>query len=48
MTNVEIARFFTDTQAYIQSNPDLRDSQLEGWFRKRQHFRNNTDQLVES
>ena len=33
MTNEEIARFFNDTQAYIQGNPDLRDPQVEGWFR---------------
>jgi len=33
MTNEEIAGFFNDTQAYIQGNPDLRDPQVEGWFR---------------
>ncbi len=32
MTNEEIARFFNDTQAYIQGNPDLCDPQVEGWF----------------
>lgn len=39
MTNEEIARFFNDTRAIIQGNPDLRDPQVEGWFRTRQHFR---------
>jgi len=34
MTNEEIARFFNDSQAYIQGNPDLRDPQAEGWFRR--------------
>ncbi len=50
MTNDEIARFFNDTQAYIQGNPDLRDPQVEGWFRlpadrhgTRQHFRNRSE-----
>ena len=28
MTNEEIARFFSDNQAYIQGNPDLRDPQV--------------------
>jgi hypothetical protein len=48
MTNDEIARFFNDTPAYIQGNPDLRDPQVEGWFRTRQHFRNNIHQSIES
>lgn len=30
MTNEEIARFFNDTQAYIQGNPDLGDPQAKG------------------
>ena len=42
MTNEEIARFFNTTRPFIQGNPDLRDPQVEGWFRTRQHFRNNT------
>lgn len=40
MTNEEIARFFNTTRPFIQGNPDLRDPQVEGWFRTRQHFRN--------
>ena len=46
MTNEEIARFFDDTQAYIQGNPDLRDPQVEGWFRTRQHFRNSSEHAI--
>lgn len=42
MTNEEIARFFNDTRAFIQGSPDLRDPQVEGWFRTRQHFRTAT------
>jgi hypothetical protein len=38
MTNDEIARFINNTQAFIQGNSDLRDPQVEGWFRTRQHF----------
>jgi len=30
MTNEEIARFFNDTQAYIQGNPDLLDPHAKG------------------
>ncbi len=48
MTNEEIARFFNDTQAYIQGNPDLRDPQVEGWFRTRQRFRNSFEHLWDS
>jgi hypothetical protein len=40
MTNEEIARFFNTTRPFIQGNPNLRDPQVEGWFRTRQHFRN--------
>ena len=32
MTNEEIARFFNNTRAFIQGNPDLRDPQVEGWL----------------
>ena len=46
MTNEEIARFFNDTQTYIQGNPDLRDPQVEGWFRTRQHFRNSSEHAI--
>jgi hypothetical protein len=52
MTNKEIARFFNTTRPFIQpgcrvrdadrDNPDLRDPQVEGWFRTRQHFRNSS------
>lgn len=41
MTNEEIARFFNDTRAFIQGNPDLRDPQVEGWFRTRQRATNS-------
>ena len=43
MTNEEIAPFFNDTQAFIQGNPNLRDPQVEGWLRTRQHFRNSSE-----
>ena len=46
MTNEEIARFFNTTRPFIQGNPDLRDPQVEGWFRTRQHFRNSTDHAI--
>jgi len=46
MTNEEIARFFNDTRAFIQGNPDLRDPQVEGWFRTRQHFRNSSEHAI--
>jgi|GEM_PF-3697663 len=46
MTNEEMARFFNDTQAYIQGNPDLRDPQVEGWFRTSQHFRNSSEHAI--
>jgi hypothetical protein len=39
MTNEEIARFFNTTRSFIQGNPNLRDPQVEGWFRTRQHLR---------
>ncbi len=46
ITNEEIARFFNTTRPFIQGNPDLRDPQVEGWFRTRQHFRNSTDHAI--
>jgi len=42
MTNEEIVRFFNNAKPHIQSNPNLGDPQVRGWFRTRQHFRNNT------
>jgi len=33
MTNEEIARFFNTSRPFIQGNPNLRDPQVEGWFR---------------
>lgn len=33
MTNEQIASFFNTTRPFIQGNPDLRDPQVEGWFR---------------
>jgi len=33
MTNEEIARFFNNARPFIQGNPNLRDPQVEGWFR---------------
>jgi hypothetical protein len=38
MTSEEIARFFNNARPHIQGNPNLRDPQVEGWFRTRQHF----------
>lgn len=46
MTNEEIARFFNTTRPFIQGNPDLRDPQVEGWFRTRQHFRNSSEHAI--
>ena len=46
MTNEEIARFFNNARPHIQGNPNLRDPQVEGWFRTRQHFRNSSDHRI--
>ena len=46
MTNEEIARFFNTTRPFIQGNPNLRDPQVEGWFRTHQHFRNSTEHVI--
>ena len=46
MTDEEIARFFNTTRPFIQGNPDLRDPQVEGWFRTRQHFRNSSEHAI--
>lgn len=46
MTNEEIARFFNTTRPFIQGNPNLRDPQVEGWFRTRQHFRNSSEHAI--
>jgi len=46
MTNEEIARFFNDTRTFIQGNLDLRDPQVEGWFRTRQHFGNSSEHAI--
>jgi len=46
MTNEEIARFFNTTRPFIQGNPDMRDPQVEGWFRTRQHFRNSSEHAI--
>jgi len=42
MTKEEIASFFHTTRLFIQGNPDLRDPQVEGWFRTYQHLLNVT------
>jgi len=46
MTNEEIARFFNNARPHIQGNPNLRDPQVEGWFRTRQHFRNSDEMFL--
>ncbi|HQM30886.1 MAG TPA: DEAD/DEAH box helicase family protein, partial [Syntrophales bacterium] len=46
MTNEEIARFFNNARPHIQGNPNLRDPQVEGWFRTRQHFRNSSEHAI--
>ena len=46
MTSEEIARFFNNTQVFIQGNPDLRDPQVEGWDRTRQHFQNSSGHAI--
>ena len=35
MTDEEIAGFSNDTRPFRQGNLDLRDPQVEGWFRTR-------------
>jgi len=46
MTNEEIARFFNSAKPHIQGNPNLREPQIEGWFRTRQHFRNSSEHAI--
>ena len=46
MTNEDIARFFNTTRPFIQGNPDLRDPQVEGWFRTHQHFRYSSEHAI--
>ena len=46
MTNEEIARFFNNARPHIQGNPNLRDPQVEGWLRTRQHFRINSEHAI--
>jgi superfamily II DNA or RNA helicase len=46
MKNEEIANFFNTMRPFIQGNPDLRDPQVEGWFRTRQHFRNSSEHAI--
>ena len=36
MTNEEVARVFNETRPFIQGKQDLRDPQVERWFRTRQ------------
>ena len=31
-----LARFLNETRSFLQGNLDLRDPQVEGWFRTRQ------------
>jgi hypothetical protein len=47
MTNEELGRFFNTTGPFIQGNPNLRDPQVEGWFRTRQHFRNSGSTILQ-
>ncbi|MBP8646119.1 MAG: hypothetical protein KBH99_08370, partial [Syntrophobacteraceae bacterium] len=35
--------FFNNARPHIQGNPDLRNPQVVGWFRTRQHFRNSNE-----
>jgi len=46
MTNEQIGGFFNNATPHIQGNPNLRDPQVEGWFRTRQHFRNSRDHAI--
>ncbi len=46
MTNEEIADFYSEIQASIESNPNLRDPQVEGWLNARRHFENNTEHAI--
>ena len=34
MTNEEVARVFNETRPFIQGKQDLRDPQVERWFRQ--------------
>lgn len=38
MITEEISRSFNITRAFIQGNPDLRDSQVEGWEHSQQDY----------
>jgi DNA repair protein RadD len=46
MTNDEIGRFFTQTQASIEGNPNLRDPQVEGHRRTREHFAESREHAI--
>jgi superfamily II DNA or RNA helicase len=46
VTNEEIARFFNNARPHIQGNSNLRDPQVDGWFRTRQHFRNSSGHAI--
>ena len=46
MTNEEITRFFNSAKPHIQGNSNLREPQIEGWFRTRQHFRNSPEHAI--
>ncbi len=46
MTNDETARFFNETRAFIQGNPDLQNPHVEGRFRTRQHLRNSSGHAI--
>jgi hypothetical protein len=43
MTNQEMLRFLNNARPRIQDNQVLRDPQVIGWFRTRQHFRNSSE-----
>lgn len=46
MTNDEIGDFFSNTRAFIEGNANLRDPQVQGWVRTRQHFHNSLEHAI--
>ena len=46
MTNEEIARFFNDTKVFIEGNKNLRDPQVEGYIRTKEHFKQNSEHAI--
>lgn len=46
MTNEEVGRFFSDAPVSIEGNANLRDPQVEGYARVRDHFARETEHAI--